>query len=195
MRIDEGHAAGKQPQITGINPLQAGISQALRSSRGKIGAAKFMWRDILSLPSSLSLSRSLIPRTIFKFTTVSLGGRTRSAPRGLRCQMSDIKEEEEGWGAQGWGCGGRHTWSSGTWHLALAAVGLLTAAFLKAFLGKRPVCKCIKIGELNSFEGYWFPCPHPIFTFDQVRFAVRPWKSGNTLGSHWRVHSVWNHSV
>lgn len=54
MQIDEGHAAGKQPQITGINPLQAQISQALRSSRRKMGVAKFMWREILSFPLSLS---------------------------------------------------------------------------------------------------------------------------------------------
>lgn len=49
-----------------------------------------MWREIVSLPLSL------IPRTIFKFTAASLGGRTLPAPRGLRRQMSDIKERQGG---------------------------------------------------------------------------------------------------
>lgn len=105
------------------------------------------------------------PRTIFKCTTVSLGGRTLPAPRGLRRQMSDIKEKKRSVGVQGWLWTGRHTWSSSTWHLALAAVGLLTAAFLKAsdlwaFLGKQPVCKCSRIGKLNFLLSQDIDCLH-----------------------------------
>lgn len=71
---------------------------------------------------SLSCVRSsLILRKTFKFTAASLCGRTLPAPRGLHC--TNVRDKGIG----------KHTWSSSTWHLLSAVVGLLNTLFLKSF--------------------------------------------------------------
>lgn len=95
----------QQQQISASNPFQAEIGFSAEGT--EVGVLR-------------GARSSIIPRKTFTFTAASLSGRTLPAPRGLHC--TNVRDKGMG----------KHTWSSNTWHLACAVVGLLTTLFLKS---------------------------------------------------------------
>lgn len=74
-----------------------------------------LW-DVAPLPQQKAARSSIILRKTFKFTAVG----ELAGPGGLHC--TNVRDKRMG----------KHTWSSYTWHLPSAVVGLLTTLFLKS---------------------------------------------------------------